>query len=345
MSEQFSAEQQRGRVRRVFFFMGIFIFALIIICGLTVLLIRNSLNRRAEPRAVLDGATVTTLVELPGDKAFPQRITIGPDRALYVSGFCTGDIWRITAGGELTIWFRGDDGIEAAMGLAFADNGDLFVADRGDCDPRNSRSSLKRISADRTTVETLVGLETDSIPNSLVVDALGHLYFTDTQNGMVGTLNADNRLVSWWKLPKVNDKDPRPTGLFYDTTTDSLLVADTQSGTIYRLNFTQDRQPALPPTILYQNDEREIDGLTVDGEGHVVMTLVDANKIAHLVDGRALIIAENFRGPSDVVYLDGALYVTNFDGVSLAPLINLLVSPSLPFTVDVITLPTPEAPE
>ncbi|HLA45807.1 MAG TPA: hypothetical protein VJZ27_20330, partial [Aggregatilineales bacterium] len=50
------------------------------------------------------------------------------------------------------------------------------------------------------------------------------------------------------------------------------------------------------------------------------------------------VLARDFREPSDVAYLDGRIYVTNFDGVSLAPVISLIIDPALPFSIDVIDL-------
>ena len=344
MSQQYTAEQQKGRIRRAVVSMAIIIIVLIFICGLVVLLIRNSLSGRNEPRAVLDGATVHTLVEFSDEDAHPKDITVGSDGNLYVSGFCSGKIWQITPAGERTTWYDGDE-IGAASGLVFTANGDLYVTDRGDCDPRQGTASLKRISADGQTVETIAGIDRNDLPDYLTVDKTDTVYFTDNQNGAVYWLDAEDNIHLWWDMPETDDQEPLPTGIIYDPVNDALIIAETNSGTIFRVKFDNERQPLMPQEVIYQNDDRELDGLTFDGQGHVVVSLMSAHKIARIVDGQALVIAEDFRQPSGIAYLDNALYVANLDGVALAPLIGFFVSPSLPFTVDVIELPelTPES--
>lgn len=336
---QLTPAQQQSRLRRIIFFMGLFTVGIVVVCGFTVFLIRESLSSRREPEIVLDGATVETFVELPGDDAHPLRIIVGPDDDLYVGSFCTGVIWQITPEGERSTWYDGDD-IKAAGGMAFDDDGNLYVADRGDCDPRQGTSRLKRISADGSTVDTIEGIGDDDIPNDIVVDPTTNtVYFTDTQNSSVRYIDADGGISAWWELPEVDDLTPRPTGLEYDPINDALIIADTASGTIYRVSFDQDRQPLNPPQVIYQNNDRDLDGLTITDDGEVIFTMFNVNKVARLVDQSGFVIAEEFREPSDVAFLNDRIFVTNFDGVGLAPIIGFFVSPSLPFTVDVITLP------
>lgn len=338
MSQQYTAEQQQGRVRRVIIWMGIIIILLVVVCGFVVFLIRDSFDERSEPRAVLDGADVHSLVELNDEDAYPKAITVGADGNLYVSGYCSGKIWQITPEGDLTTWYDGAQ-IGAASGIAFTANGDLYVADRGDCDPRNGTASLKRISADGQTVETIAGVGRDDLPNFMTVDKTDTVFFTDNQNGAIYSIDAEGTMQTWWDMPETDDQEPLPTGIAYDAITDTLLIAETNSGSIFRVQFDSNRQPLMPQETIYQNDDRELDGLTLDEAGNVVVTLINVHKVARIMDGTAIIIAEDFRQPSDVVYLNNALYVTNFDGVSLAPIISFFVSPSLPFTVDVVELP------
>ncbi len=341
MSQQYTAEEQRTRIRRAVVSMAVIIILLIVICGLAVMLIRDSFSGRNEPRAVLDGATITSLAEFSEEDAHPKDVTVGPDGNLYVSGFCSGKIWQITPDGDVTTWYDGAE-VGAAGGLAFTSTGELYIVDRGDCDPRQGTASLKRISADGQSIETIDGIDKNDLPDFLAVDKNDILYFTDNQNGAVYTLGADGKIHTWWDMPETNDQEPLPTGIVYDPENDVLYIAETNSGTIFRIGFDPERKALLPQEVIYQNDEREIDGLTLDGDGNVVMTLINVHKVAHVVDGQSLVIGEDFRQPSGVAYLDNTIYVANFDGVSLAPLVGFFISPSLPFTVDAIHLPQTE---
>lgn len=332
----------RDKRRRLVYLVTFLTASFVLICLVTLLLARNAImGDRREPKSVLVGVTVDTLVELPGDRAYPEAITVGPDGNIYVSSFCTGVIWRVTPAGDYMTWYEGDD-VSAASGLAFGADGSLYVADIGDCNPRSGAASLKRVLPDQMTVETVGDINETDIPNGLAFDRDGVLYLTDTQHGNVRRLNDENRFETWWELPDVNDNDARPTGLAYDPLTDTLLVTDTESGSVYRIGFDAERNP-LEEQILFRNNDRELDGLTLDDQGRVFLTLFDVNKIAILEpDGNLNILAEDFREPSDIAYLDGVLYVTNFDSLSLTPLIGWLIDPSLPFTVSVVTLPSTE---
>lgn len=341
------APQNPPRRRRPARFVLILVVSVVFICALSIFLIRQALiGERREPNAVLEGVEVGTFAELPGEDAFPESLTIGPDGNLYVGSFCTGEIWRITPNGQRST-FAPAGKIKSAVGMAFAPPtsayaGWLYVADHGDCDPRRSVSRLKRISPDGTTVETVGNIKDEDIPNALAFDRDAVLYITDTQNSNIRYLNNRNEFVTWWDLPKEGDEDPRPTGLVYDPQNDRLIVADTQYGTIYALQFDPQREP-LGEEILYQVEGSQLEGLALDDEGRLIVSFIGTNEIGRLEsDGSVTILAENFREPSGVVYLDGKIYVTNFDGVSLAPIVNLILEPSLPFTVDFIALPPQE---
>jgi sugar lactone lactonase YvrE len=339
MSKGIQHSTARMQRRRSMVVVGFFVVSLLAICGLTLFLLRNALQGpRREPKAVLEGATVHVLAELPGDRAYPAALAIGPDGNVYVGSFCTGDIWQITPEGELEPWFDGANGIGAVSGMAFGPDGSLYVIDREDCDPRKSGGQIKRISPDGQTVEGIGKLGRDEVPYKVTLDSDGALYFTDSQRGEVLRRMPGGEYETWWELPG-SGGDPRPTGLAYDPATDDMIVADTAAGAIYRLDFSPERTPVLLAR-LYAQDDRDLDGLTVDDLGRVIFTILDTNKVARLEpDGTLTVLAEDFRQPSDVGYLNGAVYVTNFDSFSLAPLVGLLIDPSLPFTVDVIELP------
>lgn len=322
--------------RRGFRFLFIFItVSLIVICGLTAILIRNALlGDRREPVAVLPGVVVSTLAELPGDDVFPEAITLGPDGHIYVSSYCTGDILRVTTEGEVNTYYSGDD-IGAASGIAFSPEGELYVVDGGDCNPRSWSATIKRISADGQSVEQVTNVDENDIPNALAFDAEGVLYMTDTQNGTLRRLE-DDEFLDWWQSP---DSEARLTGLAFDASDNTFLVADTEYGKLWRVGF-DDEGRSTEGELLFEQEDRELDGITLDDQGRIFVTLFNTNQVAlWQPDIGFTILAEDFREPSDIVYVDGIIYVTNFDSVSLAPLVGWLLEPSLPFTIDQIELP------
>lgn len=323
--------------RRPYVLFGGCAAAVVLICIISVLLFaRTYQTNRRIPFTELPGVTVTTLIELKGDRAYPEAITVGPDGYLYSGSFCTGEIWRISPQGELEIWLPTHSGIHAVSGMAFAPDGTLYVADRGDCDPRKGISSLKRVLPDKT-VEPWGAVSEDEILNGLTFDREGRLYAADTQLGEVRRYNENGEGQVWWELP-ANPNDPLPTGIKYDPASHAILVTDTNNGTLYRISIEENGEVGQADT-LYNQSGRSLDGLTLDDEGRIIFTSFDNNEVVRLeADGRTTRLAKNFREPSDVAFLDGRVYVTNFDSLSLAPFISLLIDPSLPFTIDVIDL-------
>lgn len=307
----------------------------VMICVISVWLMVDSLQGdRNEPFTDIEGVTVETLVELEGDRAFPEGITIGPDGYIYSGSYCTGEIWRMSPEGELATWLPADSGIGAVSGLVFGPDNALYVIDRVDCDPRRSLSQVKRILSDKT-VESVGEFDKEAILKELAFDSAGNLYATDTQQALVYRFAPSGTPEVWWEIPD-NPNKAQPRGIAYDPQQNAFVVADTSNGVIYRVPLND---AGLPDTyqVLYEDANHSLDGLTLDDEGRVIFTSYDEDSVLRLEsDGDTTRLATDFRDPSDVAYLAGRIYVTNFDSVSLAPVISLLLDPMLPFTIDVI---------
>jgi len=321
---------------RNYIIVGVMILGVVLICGLSAgLIVRSFQPSRSIPVAVQPDVTVQTLVELEGDRAYPEAITIGPDGFLYSGSFCTGKIWRISPEGDLENWLEADSGVNAAFGMAFAPDGTLIVVDREDCDPRRSTSRLVRITPDGS-VDEWSRENTGQILNGLAFDADGRLYATDSQNGTVLVFDEDGVSSIWWELPDSGD-EPLPTGIAFDAEHNALIIADSNNGVIFRVPIED--ESAGQPEVLFEDTQRALDGLTFDDEGQIIFTAINTGEVIRLgEDGSVTTLARDFREPSDVAYLDGRIYVTNFDSVSLAPIISILIDPSLPFTIDVIEI-------
>ncbi|PJF39389.1 MAG: hypothetical protein CUN55_14480, partial [Phototrophicales bacterium] len=298
---QASIRSTASRRRNASFVIAFLVVVLLLICGLTLVLIRGTISgTRREPKPVLAGVIVETFVELPGKRAYPDSITIGPDGNLYVSSYCEGDIWRITPDGQLDVYFDGDDGIGAASGLAFAPDGMLYVIDGGDCSPRKWSATLKRIAPETKTVERVTNIGTEDLPNALAFDADGNLYVSDSRTGAIRRLEGEN-FITWWDAPS---RDASLTGLAYDFVNNGLVTADTENGILYRVPIMPDGT-AGNPQVLVDNTDIELDGLTVDDRGRVFFTQYNLNQVAmYQPESGVTILAKDFRQPSDIAYLN-----------------------------------------
>jgi sugar lactone lactonase YvrE len=334
MSHSSSQRVRRGRDFGIL--IGLILSALLICLASGWLMVDSLQGERSEPFSDVTGITVQPLVELEGERAFPEAITIGPDEFIYSGSYCTGEIWRISPQGELAIWLPADAGIGAVSGLAFGPDGSLYVIDRASCDPRRSVSTLKRVLPDKT-VQDFGTVTDDEILKELAFDSQGRLYVTDTQLAQVRRFDEQGNAEVWWEMPE-NPNKAQPRGMAYDPQQNALIVADTRNGLIYRMPITENGAVG-EYSVLYEDANHSLDGLTLDETGRVIFTSYDEDSVLRLeADGSTTRLATDFRDPSDVAYLDGKVYVTNFDSVSLAPVVSLLLDPMLPFTIDVIDL-------
>ena len=145
------------------------------------------------------------------------------------------------------------------------------------------------------------------------------------------------------ELPN-NRNDAQPTGITFDDRDNSLIIADSNNGYIYRVLIDETNMPGTV-TVLYDRSQRSPDGLTLDDDGRIIFTSYDNNEVVRLeADGTTTVLAKDFRSPSDVAFLEDRIYVTNFDALSLAPVMSILFDPSLPFTIDVIDLDVSTVP-
>jgi sugar lactone lactonase YvrE len=174
-------------------------------------------------------------------------------------------------------------------------------------------------------------------PDDIALDADGFVYVSDRGRQQVWRFNSDGGdSQAWWRSPAVPNADSyAPTGLAYDPIHDAIIITDPEVNAIYRVAVADGNTETL-----YLHGDRPyqpgFDGVTVTPDGTLYVAALGQNGIARLREGELEYIAGLFRGASDVAH-DGndRLYVTNFDQFSL---LVSVVSPRLPFALDVITL-------
>ena len=235
------------------------------------------------------------------------------------------------------------DAIGAVSGLTVASDGTVYIVDQEDADPRSSGGDVKKLAPDGTisTFATINDVRGFLAPDDITVDPSGNVYVTDRGRDEVWRFNPDGSGgVAWWTSPQVAGvSEYAPTGLAYDSVHEAILISDSSLNTIYRVSLD-----GATTETLYQHGDRPnapvFDGITAAPDGTIYVAALAQDGIARL-DGDALTyIAGLFRGPSDVDYSPtaNALYVTNFDsGALVVP----GLTPRLPFTIDVVQLPSP----
>ena len=323
--------------RRLVFFL-IFGGIIVGLLAITLLLVTNALNsgERVVSVALIPDVTVREFAALPGNDAYPSAVAVAPDGTVYTGSYVTGAVWRITPEGEVGEIPSTRDRIGALIGLTVAPDGTLYLVDQLDTDPRSAGGKVFVL---REGALAEFAASDFIAPNDVTLDGQGRVYVSDSGSNQVWRFDMDRTNgVVWWSSPALEDEalTPAVTGLAYDATRDAIIITDPEINDIYRVNVGDGATE-----VLYRHGEREtppgFDGAVVTPDGALYVAALGQNGIARVEDGRLDYIVGLFRGASDVDFaMPNRLYVTNFDQSSI---VIPLVSPQLPFAIDVIELP------
>lgn len=333
--------QRLNRGQRFIVFILIFggiLFAMLAVTVAVILLTFN-FSPRDQGTAVLEGVTVTTFIELPASNAYPAAVAVAPDGSVYTASYVSGTVWRVLPGGDLDEINNTGDQFGAITGLAAAPDGTLYVLDRVEWDFRAQGGMLWRVNADGA-ISAMGQLDTEGgfvAPDDVTVDADGHVYVSDRGLRQVWRFTPDGQNTLWWVVPAdfPGAENVIPTGLAYDASQPSIIITDPETDTVFRVSLEGD----ITETLYVSDRETPLyrfDGVTVAPDGTIYLAGLGNNTVSRLREGVLTVIAEGFRGSSDVALLGSQLYVSNWDQRPLAPPPGL--QPKLPFTLDVIDL-------
>lgn len=338
MLQQLARMQQR---QRVLIFVLLFVGGLMLIIAVTVFLILWSIN--TTPRelavAVVDTITVTEFAQLPDDDAYPARVAVGADGLIYTGSYATGALWIIGSAGQPNEFPDVRDAVGSLTGLDVAADGTLYLLDRLTFNPRSAGGTIWRVSPQGIVTE-LGGIpdETGFIaPGDLTLDADGNLYVTDRGRREVWRFAGDGSAAALvWTVPGDDERATEvvPTGIAYDASTSTLIVSDSEAGTIFRVN-PANGQSSIVYRYPGQTHPPGFDGVTVAPDGTIYAAALGQRSVVQVQNGDIVYLARGFRGGSDVAYHNGRLIVTNFDQRSL---VLPGLEPQRPFALDVIEL-------
>ena len=335
--------QRLSRPQRQLIFFLVFGGILMAIVALTIVLVSSAINTGARPQAfaIDENLTVREFATLPDNDTYPAGVAAYGD-GVYTGSYASGAIWYIDGAGQVTEIPGTREGIGAVSGLAVGPDGALYIVDQYDTDVRSGGGDVKRLTPDGTlsvfaTIEDERGFVQ---PDDVALDGAGRVYVTDRGRNEVWRFEPDGSGgVVWWTGPQQEANGPRPavTGLAYDATTDSMILTDPETNTLYRVAVADGSS-----AVLYQHPANAanppgFDGVTVTPDGTIYIAALGQNGIVRFENDSITYVAGQFRGSSDVDYAEGnRLFVSNWDQSSLA---LPLVEPRLPFGIDVIELP------
>ena len=331
--------QMMNPVQRWVIFLSFLTGGIMLLVAATAFLVLITFN--AAPRqmatAVSERIVVDEFVTLPDDDAYPASVAASPEGTVYTASYATGAIWAIDSNGIVTEFPNTREMIGSVTGLTSRNDGTLYVLDRIDSNPRAAGGMIWQIDTEGTitqlgTIDDATGFIS---PDDITIDEDGNIYVSDRGRREVWRIDKAGVGLPWWHIPSDDPQadDVIPTGLVYDTSTETILITDSEAGMIYRVSLDGETTE-----IIYEHaDKRNLpgfDGITVTPDGQIVVAALGWSKVVQIADNDMIVLAENFRGASDVEFANERLFVTNFDQRSL---VLPGIEPQLPFALDVIT--------
>lgn len=344
--------QGASRPQRILIFTLLIVGGLFLIIALFVFLAIQALNpaTRDQATARVDTVGVAEFAALPDEDSYPAAVAVAPDGTVYTASYVTGTIWAISPNdGSVTELAGTRDAIGSVTDLTVASDGTLYVVDQLDADVRSAGGVVKRITGAPNAPEigdfaAINDAQGFIEPEDIALDSAGNFYVSDRGRGEVWRFDPNGRNgMLWWTAPiAIAETQPAPNGLAYDPTQDSLIITDTISNAVYRVNIADGHSQTI-----YLHGGREgspgFAGVAVTPEGHIYVTVLGDRAVALLTEndnaetpGTLMLIAAPFRGANDLVFTNfptPRFYVTNFDQVAL---VIPGVRPMLPFAIDVI---------
>jgi sugar lactone lactonase YvrE len=240
----------------------------------------------AVPVLALATGDVETVLELP-DGNLPEGITFDRDGNMYfgnrfpaAGGGFSSELRKITPDGkhDTVIATFAPSTANGLLGLAADGDGDVWAAVDGGDD-----HGVWRVSGNGKKKERIDGSQAMDFPNALTFDAKGNLYVTDSGpvttpvGGAIWRLAKNGKTLEIWSEDEalapleanpLGGTPPGANGIAFFPP-DSLYVANTEKGQIFRIPIQADGSAGAAEAVTAFFGVPTIDGIAVDVQGNV----------------------------------------------------------------------------
>jgi len=280
-----------------------------------------ALGLAAQTSLAWDRGDFKTFALLPAGSANPEALAVDNRGAIYASTF-GGEIHQFSQRGQLLRSIKVTPSSGALLDLAFHPmTGALLVVDFGghqilDVDP---------VTGAATVFSTIPGGAAAG-PNALTFDAQGHVFVSDSFQGVIWRIDAHGGSPQPWLTEALLMPSGYPpfgaNGLGFNKAQSLMYVANTANDTIIAIPVDANGVAQTPH--VFAEGVNGADGLSVDEHDNIWIAANLANELVVLdPTGKAINVLGDFAGvkngvvqgllfPSDLVKRGNRVYAVNF---------------------------------
>lgn len=253
---------------------------------------------------------------IPGDRFFPEGVTVSADGTFFVGSLFEGCIMRAPAGSAHMEAFiePGLNGLISVLGLWADDARNTLWACSSDAGNGRLTGSapvgVKAFDLQTGAPRGSYDLPGGGFPNDLTLDADGNLYVTDSWVPRILRLPAgDSQLGEWINTPQLGAEKWSLNGIDFDPAINAIYLVNQKTGNLFRIAIEPDGSAGEVTLIQTSQELRRPDGLKVIRPNTLATAEGAAGGMAILtIDGD---FAHVQRVPAD---LDGVTTFAMFQG-------------------------------
>jgi sugar lactone lactonase YvrE len=217
-------------------------------------------------------AVKTGVIIIPGDRYFPEGVTVTSDGTFFVGSMFEGCIMRAQAGtGSMEPFIEsGTNGLVSVLGLwADATRHTLWACSS---DAGNGRLTgrapvgVKAFDLQTGAAKGSYDFPGGGFANDLTFDAQGNLYVTDSWTPRILRLPAGgSELVEWINDPQLGVEQWSLNGIDFDRSSNAIYTVNQRAGLLFRIAIELDGSAGAVTLIQTSQELRRPDGLKVIG--------------------------------------------------------------------------------
>jgi streptogramin lyase len=292
----------------------------------------------------LNVKTNTRVITLPGDRFFPEGITVTSDGTFFVGSMEEGSIVRVLPGATEAEPFiaPGANGLVSVLGLYADERRGLLWACSADAGNGKLADAapvgVKAFDLHTGEVRGSYDFPGGGFPNDLTIDTAGNLYTTDSWTPRILRLPAGgSALEEWINDPQLGAEQWSLNGIDFDKNSGVIYMVNQLIGKLFRIAIEPDGRAGAVTLIKTSRPLRRPDGLKVIGPNILATAEGGAGGMAVIeVSGdtaTVTVISEGLDDVSTFAYYQGSAWIVENQGRHFWDPTNAGPDPTPPFRV------------